>query len=243
LAQRQLATTVRASDLRLPDLDAPAAQGHLTRLVPMADSRAQGVVPSSLPPRPPLPPSAPRARLARHRRSKRAAILGRVDQHSQRLLHARRHAELIRADLLQRYRLHGASSCLERRLQPRHRRPPGFLPHPRLRSDRRPAASPSSSRRGLERSGRKLRRDRQPSRTRDRLSGQRRQANRSLSGVQRTLQIRLGLAPAESQGCLAWREWWRNPAVNGFAAEAPAKRSRDETGQDGQHFVEPAVEV
>jgi hypothetical protein len=45
------------------------------------------------------------------------AFLRRADQLPQRLLHPRWKRELLTSDLVERYGLHGGSSCLERRIR------------------------------------------------------------------------------------------------------------------------------
>jgi hypothetical protein len=47
-------------------------------------------------------------------------FLRRADELPERLLHPRRQRQLARADLLQRYGLHGGFSCLDRRFRTRH---------------------------------------------------------------------------------------------------------------------------
>jgi len=49
-------------------------------------------------------------------------LLRRAHEVAERLLHARRQHQLAGADLLQRYGLHGGSSCLDRRFRTRHGR-------------------------------------------------------------------------------------------------------------------------
>jgi hypothetical protein len=103
-----------------------AAERHLARLVPVPHGGALRVV------------LAPRAddidhlflhQLGQHPEpdadaQRQQPLLRRADQLPERLLHAGRQRQLLVSDLLQRYGLHGGSSCLERRLRhsPRSRR-------------------------------------------------------------------------------------------------------------------------
>jgi hypothetical protein len=112
-AKRQLVSAVGASDSRPPDCDAPSAERHLARLVPVANGGTLGVV---------LTPGADdlvdlfREQLGEDAQpdpdaEREQSLLRRADELSQSCLHAGRQGELARADLLPRYGLHGGSSC------------------------------------------------------------------------------------------------------------------------------------
>jgi hypothetical protein len=112
-AKRHLALAVGAAYPWPLDLDAAAAERHLARLVPVPHRSALRIV------------LALRAdhlvdlllhQLGEHAEpdpdaQREQPLLRRVHELAERLLHPRRQPELTRADLLQRYGLHGGSPC------------------------------------------------------------------------------------------------------------------------------------
>ena len=110
--ERQLAATVGASDPWPLDGDASAAERHLPRRMAMADGSAAGIV---LALRPDDLIDFLFHQLGEHAQpdtdaQREQALLRSADQLPERLLHARRQHELIRARLRERYvPIHGGS--------------------------------------------------------------------------------------------------------------------------------------